>query len=66
MASDEQNSPDQQWCRERADDAEKRGAPTVAKLLRDAATHPQKATIFREEMNRAARGVKAMRRAIND
>lgn len=64
--SDEQNSPDQIWCRERADYAEKHGAPNVAKLLRDAATHPQKATICREEMNRAARGVKAIGRAIND
>lgn len=53
---------DQQWCADRARFCEDRGAPTVAKLLRDAAADPSKATICREEMNRAAQGVKAIKR----
>lgn len=59
-------SVDQRWCLTRAEDAQARGAPTVAKLLRDAATHPSKAKICRQEMRRAARAVKSMKGELND
>lgn len=48
-------SEDQIWCLKKADEARKLRAPTVERLLRDAAENPDKARICREEMQRASK-----------
>jgi hypothetical protein len=56
-----EKTKDQEWCLHQAEKANNLNAPTVEALLRDAAEHPDKARICREEMSRASKAVSRIR-----
>lgn len=55
-------SDDQIWCLAKALYSAKRGATAMEKLFTEAAKCAEKATICRNEVNRAARAIRGMKK----